>query len=260
MQRYTVVTLFPELIDAFRNVGVVQRACVREIVSIETLNPRAYSDDKRGTVDDTPYGGGPGMVMKAKPLRRAIMHAKTSHPDSPAHVIYLSPQGRRLDQSGFVELAGYEYLILVAGRYEGVDERVISREVDEEWSLGDFVLTGGETAAMVLLDGVIRLLPGVVGDANSVAQDSFSTGLLDHAHYTRPEVVDGDAVPAVLISGDHAAVARWRRRDAVRRTWLRRPDLLASARLTADDKHYLAELSAAESRRDGSASADKDEA
>lgn len=237
MQRFTVVTLFPELIGAFAAVGIVRRAVEQGIVRIDCVNPRDHAVDRRGTVDDAPYGGGPGMVMMVGPLRRAIAAARA---DADAHVACLSPQGRRFDQRAAAALAGHRHLVLVAGRYEGIDERVVERDVDSEWSVGDVVVSGGEVPAMLVMDAVTRLLPGALGDARSAAADSFSDGLLDHPHYTRPEHVDGQAVPAVLLSGDHAAIARWRRMQQLGRTWERRPDLLAAAALSEEDAALLA--------------------
>ncbi|MCU7811128.1 MAG: tRNA (guanosine(37)-N1)-methyltransferase TrmD, partial [Candidatus Thiodiazotropha sp. (ex Notomyrtea botanica)] len=195
-------------------------------------------------VDDRPYGGGPGMVMKYEPLQQAIASAKAENPD--ARVIYMSPQGRRFDQQAARDFAAKgEPLMLIAGRYEGIDERVITRYVDEEWSIGDYVLSGGELAAMTILDAVIRLLPGVLGDADSAEQDSFMDGLLDCPHYTRPDEIDGMNVPAVLQSGNHDAIRRWRLKQALLRTMKRRPDLLQGRQLTAEEEKFLAEISAA---------------
>lgn len=224
--RVDVVTLFPELVEALIRSGIPRRAVDKGLLELATWNPRDYTTDRHRTVDDRPYGGGPGMVMKYEPLRDAIQAARAAVEDD-ARVIYLSPQGRPLDQAGVGELARRQRLILVAGRYEGIDERVVTTCVDEEWSIGDYVLSGGELAAMVMIDAVARLQPGVLGDADSARQDSFMDGLLDYPHYTRPESVDGMDVPAVLMSGDHRAIADWRRQQALRRTRSRRPDLLA---------------------------------
>jgi tRNA (guanine37-N1)-methyltransferase len=222
---FTVITLFPELVATFGDVGIVGRSRTRGLIDIATVNPRDYADDRRGTVDDAPYGGGPGMVMMVTPLRRAIAAARQRH-SGRTLVACLSPQGRRFAQGMVGELAGYDHLILVAGRYEGIDERVIERDVDCELSVGDFIVSGGEVPAMLVIDAITRTLPGALGDARSAVEDSFSDGLLDHPHYTRPEVVDGDAVPAVLLSGDHGAIASWRRAQRLARTRARRPDLL----------------------------------
>ena len=239
--RFDVVTLFPEMFQHMEGQGVTGRAVERGIVGMGLWNPRDYTHDVHRTVDDRPYGGGPGMVMKVEPLRAAIEDAKKkAAPDTP--VAYLSPQGRRLDQAAAKGLAKREGMILIAGRYEGIDERIIDRYVDEEWSIGDYVLSGGELAAMVLMDTVIRLLPGVLGDADSAEQDSYMDGLLDCPHYTRPEVIDGRSVPSVLLSGNHEAIRRWRLQQALGRTWLRRPDLLKDRKLTAEEQILLDEF------------------
>lgn len=229
-----LVTLFPEMLAAITQYGITGRAVKRQQVRIQSFNPRDYTEDRHRTVDDRPYGGGPGMVMMAEPLQRAVAQARSwvaLQPDAlpAARVIYLSPQGRRLDQAGVVYLQGLRDLILVAGRYEGVDERFIQAEVDEEWSIGDYVLSGGELPAMVLIDAIARLEPGVLGDSESAVQDSFSDGLLDYPHYTRPEVYQGVPVPNVLLSGHHEEITRWRHRQALQRTAERRPDLLEKA-------------------------------
>jgi len=236
-----VVSLFPEMIATIADFGVVGRAIRRELVSLYSENPRDYADDVHRTVDDRPYGGGPGMVMKFEPLAGAIEAMRTRMPaDSP--VVYLSPQGRVFDQACARRFAGLSGLILLAGRYEGVDERLIEAHVDEELSLGDFVLSGGEIAAMAVVDAVVRLLPGVLGDDDSAAQDSFTEGLLDCPHYTRPEVIEGRAVPEVLLSGDHAAIARWRQKQALGRSWLRRRDLLDKLELDDEQQALLEEF------------------
>ena len=239
--RIDVVTLFPQMFDALRAGGIAARALERELLELVLWNPRDYTEDKHRRVDDRPYGGGPGMVMQVQPLRDAIAAARAADSE-PAHVVYLSPQGRRLSQAGVEELAARRRLMLVAGRYEGVDERVIEAEVDEEWSIGDYVLSGGELPAMVMIDAVTRLLPGALGHGDSADQDSFSAGLLDCPHYTRPDVIDGRAVPAVLQSGDHQAIARWRMKQAVGRTWLRRPDVLQEQELTDEQRRLLEEF------------------
>lgn len=239
--RIHVVTLFPQMLDAVSAYGITGRAVERGLLSIERWNPRDFTTDRHRTVDDRPYGGGPGMVMMVEPLKAAIREARHRSPPG-APVIHLSPQGRVLDQAGLRELAALPGMVLVASRYEGVDERVIAAEVDQEWSIGDYVLSGGELAAMVVIDGVTRLLPGALGHEDSAEQDSFADGLLDYPHYTRPEVIDGDAVPPVLLSGDHAAIHRWRRKQALGRTWLRRPDLLTSLELNEDQQKLLDEF------------------
>lgn len=239
--RIDVVTLFPERVEALAGWGVTGRAVERGLLRLAAWNPRDYARDRHRTVDDRPYGGGPGMVMKVEPLRQTIRAARAAAGDG-AHTIYLSPQGRRLDQSGVAELAARDALVLVAGRYEGVDERVIETEIDEEWSIGDYVLSGGELAALVIIDAVTRLLPGVLGDEDSAQQDSFMDGLLDYPHYTRPEELDGLRVPQVLLGGDHRMIERWRRKQALGRTWLRRPDLLRNRTLEREQRELLEEF------------------
>ena len=235
-----LVTLFPEMFAAVTGHGITGRAVKAGLLAVESINPRDFAEDVHRTVDDRPYGGGPGMVMQVAPLRRAIAGARERAPAG-STVIHLSPQGRRLDQAGLVELAARPGLIMVCGRYEGIDERVLERDIDEEWSIGDYVLSGGELAAMVIIDGLTRLLPGALGHEDSAEQDSFSAGLLEGPHYTRPEEIDGQAVPAVLLSGDHAAIARWRLKQALGRTWARRPDLLAGLELDAEQRKLLDE-------------------
>ena len=235
-----IVTLFPDMVETIARFGVVSRGVERGLLGLQTVNPRDFTTDAHRTVDDRPYGGGPGMVMKYEPLAAAIGKAQEDLPsDSP--VICLSPQGKRFDQACARRLAELDGLVLVAGRYEGIDERVIDARVDEELSLGDFVLSGGEIPAMAVVDAVARLVPGVLGDAESAANDSFGEALLDHPHYTRPEVVAGRSVPEVLLSGDHERIARWRRREALGRTHERRPDLLAGRELSADEQALLDE-------------------
>ena len=243
--RFDVVTLFPDMFQALTDHGVTGRAVKQEKVSIQCWNPRDFTHDNYQTVDDRPYGGGPGMLMKIQPLKDAIHAAKAAAGEG-AKVIYMSPQGRKLDQRGAEQLAQQQKLILVAGRYEGIDERLIETEIDEEWSLGDFVLSGGEMAAMTMMDAVIRLVPGVLGHALSAQQDSFSDGLLDCPHYTRPELYEGQAVPEVLLSGNHEKIRQWRLKQSLGRTWQRRPDLLDALELTNEQQRllteYLAEL------------------
>lgn len=230
--RFDLVTLFPQMVQDLVDYGVTGRAKQAGIFEFGVVNPRDYTTDRHRTVDDRPYGGGPGMVMMVDPLRQAVEAAQRDNPE--ARVVYLSPQGRRFDQSVAEEYAALPGLIFVAGRYEGVDERFIEQVVDEELSIGDFVLSGGEMAAMVVVDAVSRLLPGALGHEDSAKQDSFSDGLLDCPHYTRPECYEGKSVPPVLQSGDHAAIRRWRLKQSLGRTWLRRPDLFE--RLTLDDE------------------------
>ena len=239
-----IVTLFPEMFNALTDYGVTGRAFRDEKATLALWNPRDFTEDKHRTVDDRPYGGGPGMLMKVEPLAKAIAAAKIASTkigddNQPAKVVYLSPQGRPLTQSGVQELSATNKLIMVAGRYEGIDERLLLSAIDEEWSLGDFVLSGGELAAMSFADAMIRLQPGVLGHQNSAIEDSFSDGLLDCPHYTRPEILDGDAVPAVLLSGDHKAIAKWRHQQALGRTWQRRPELLNEEKLTSEELQLL---------------------
>lgn len=230
MRRFGVVTIFPEMLDPLIDFGVSGRALREGLARLETWNPRDFTRDRHRTVDERPYGGGPGMVMAAPPLCAAIRASRAALGEG-TRVVFLSPQGRPLTQARVAEFAASERpLVLVAGRYEGIDERVIALEVDEELSLGDYVLSGGELAAMVVLDAVIRLLPGALGHGESALQDSFSEGLLDCPHYTRPEVFEGLPVPEVLLSGDHERIRRWRREQAEQRTRQRRPDLEGAAR------------------------------
>lgn len=238
--RIDVITLFPEMFDAVIDYGITSRAVDSGLLQVNCWNPRNYTMDRHQTVDGRPYGGGPGMVMKVEPMRAAIRAARAELPS--AKVIYLSPQGRKLDQRGVAELAAAEQLILVAGRYEGIDERLLETEIDEEWSVGDYVLSGGELAAMVLIDAVTRLLPGALGDEQSAQQDSFSDGLLDCPHYTRPEDYEGRRVPEVLLGGNHEAIRRWRLKQSLGRTWLRRPELLQGRMLDKEQQALLDEF------------------
>lgn len=226
--RLAFVTLFPEMLNAVTEYGVTSRAISDGLVQVESWNPRAFTSDRHQTVDDRPYGGGPGMLMMIQPLRDAIHAAKAwaSDGDRPVQVIYLSPQGQPLQQQQAQAWAQTHNLVLVAGRYEGIDERLIQAEVDAEISIGDYVLSGGELPAMVLADAVIRLLPGALGHSQSAVEDSFTEGLLDCPHYTRPEVYEGERVPDVLLSGHHERIRRWRLQQSLGRTWERRPDLL----------------------------------
>lgn len=235
-----VISLFPDMFRAITDFGVTGRAVKRGLLEINLWNPRDFAHDKHRTVDDRPYGGGPGMLMMVQPLRDAIQAAKQAAGDD-VKVIYLSPQGKKLTQSGVAELAQHQKLILVAGRYEGIDERVIQSEIDEEWSIGDYVLSGGELPAMTLVDAVSRLVPGVLGDMASAVQDSFTDGLLDCPHYTRPENLDGVMVPDVLLSGNHEHIRRWRLKQSLGRTWQRRPELLNNLALTDEQAKLLAE-------------------
>ncbi len=239
--RVDVVTLFPGLVASVAQYGVVAGAAERGIFRLQTWDPRDETIDRHRTVDDRPFGGGPGMVMKAPPVRAALRRAQGAAPRG-ARRVFLSAQGRPLTQRALADFAQAPGLILLAGRYEGVDERALAGDIDEEWSLGDFVLSGGELAAMAVIDGLVRLLPGALGDDQSAAADSFSDGLLEGPQYTRPETVDGEGVPPVLRSGDHAAVATWRRKQSLGRTWLRRPDLLAAGELSPRDQRLLREF------------------
>ena len=237
--RFDVISLFPQAFELAR-IGVTGRAFEQGLAQLSLWNPRDFTQDVHRTVDDRPYGGGPGMVMMAEPLRAAIEAAKAEAPDSP--VLYLTPQGRCFDQQAAREMAARRGMILLAGRYEGIDERLIECCIDEEWSLGDYVLSGGELPAMIIMDAVLRLLPGVLGHEDSAQQDSYMNGLLDFPQYTRPEVFDGRPVPEVLRSGHHAAIERWRMQQALGRTWLRRPDLLSQRQLTQQEQQMLEEF------------------
>lgn len=256
--RIDVISLFPEFVAQCAAFGVVGRAGERGLLSMHGWNPRDYAEGNYRRVDERPFGGGPGMVMLIDPLRAAIRAARAAAP-APARTIYMSPQGARLDQAKARELAGHERLILLCGRYEGVDERLIRAEVDEELSIGDYVLSGGELAAAVVVDAVARLQDGALGDAESAVQDSFEDGLLDCPHYTRPVEHELGAVPEVLMSGNHARIAQWRRQQSLGRTWQRRPDLLDEAALSKADRKllaaYRAELAAGKGAETGSTAA-----
>jgi tRNA (guanine37-N1)-methyltransferase len=233
--KVTVITIFPAMIEAALAEGVVARARARGILDIVVRDLRDATDDRHRSVDDVPYGGGPGMVMRPEPLVRAVEQAAAER-GRPSAVVLMSPQGRRLTHAEAARLSRLDHLIVLCGRYEGVDERVVTSVVTDEISIGDYVLTGGELPALVMIDAVVRLVPGVVGDCESVAEDSFVRGLLDHPHYTRPAVFRGAAVPDVLVSGHHAEIARWRSRERVRRTLERRPELLERANLTDEER------------------------
>ncbi len=239
--KFCVVTLFPQMVEQGSAYGVLGRALQRGLIELSTTDPRDFAKDTHRTVDDRPYGGGPGMVLKVEPLRSAIRHARSTAPAG-SRTIYLSAQGRGLDQGYAQELARLPGLLLVAGRYEGVDERLIECEIDEELSLGDYVMSGGEIAALAVMDVITRLLPGALGHGESADQDSFMQGLLDYPHYTRPEEIDGMAVPRALIGGNHAEIERWRMKQSLGRTWLRRPDLLAKLNLTERQRELLDEF------------------
>jgi tRNA (guanine37-N1)-methyltransferase len=242
--RIDVISLFPEMFDAVTQYGITRRAIENQLLKVAVWNPRDYITDNHRTVDDRPYGGGPGMVMMVEPLKKAIRDARQASEQAigtRAKVVYLSPQGKAVDQRLLQDVAATQGLVLLAGRYEGVDERLIVSEVDEEWSIGDYVLSGGELAAMVIIDGVTRLLPGALGHEDSADQDSFVNGLLDYPHFTRPEELNGQCVPEILLSGDHQAIERWRMKLALGRTWSRRPDLLEKLQLTDSQKELLTE-------------------
>ncbi|MBR7889106.1 tRNA (guanosine(37)-N1)-methyltransferase TrmD [Marinomonas sp. A79] len=238
--KVSVISLFPEMFQAITQYGVTGRAIKSGLIQVDFLNPRDFTHDRHKTVDDRPYGGGPGMLMKVQPLKDAIDSAKALVPN--AKVIYLSPQGRTLTQEGVQQLAKQAEFILVAGRYEGVDERLIQSQIDEEWSIGDFVLSGGELPAMVLMDTVFRMVPGVLGKQASADEDSFADGLLDCPHYTRPEVLNGESVPSVLLSGNHEEIRRWRLKQKLGRTFQRRPDLLQDLELDKEQQLLLEEF------------------
>jgi tRNA (guanine37-N1)-methyltransferase len=241
--RIEVVTLFPEFVAEAVRIGVLGRALESGQVVVNATSPREFAQDVHRTVDDRPYGGGPGMVLKIEPARTAIRAAKARLPAG-SRSIYLAADGVPLTHAKAQQLAGLPGLLLLAGRYEGVDERLIESEIDESVSIGDYVLSGGELPALVLIDAVIRLLPGVLGHAESAQQDSFVAGLLDWPHYTRPEVFEGRGTPAVLLGGNHAAIRRWREKQALGRTWLRRPDLIEKLTLTAEQRQLLDEFMA----------------
>ncbi len=238
---FRVVTIFPEIVATTTNFGVCGRAVRRGLIGIESVDPREFANDVHRTVDDRPYGGGPGMVLKVEPVRAAISQARATMPAG-CPVIFLTPQGRRFDQGVARQFATLPGIVLVAGRYEGFDERLLDAEADDEISLGDFVLSGGEIAAAAVIDAVVRLLPAVLGDDASAEQDSFMDGLLDCPHYTRPETLDDRVVPPVLLAGNHEEIRRWRLKQALGRTYLRRPDLLDGRRLNAEEQRLLREF------------------
>ena len=241
--KFEIVTLFPEMFSAITEHGITSRAVNNGLIELGYSNPREFAEDVHRTVDDRPYGGGPGMLMQAAPLLKAIEQAKSrlQQQGVSAKVIYSSPQGRRFNQQAAAEFSKEAGLIFLCGRYEGVDERVIELAVDEEWSVGDYVLSGGELPVMTMIDATVRLLPGVLGHQDSAAEDSFYDGLLDCPHYTRPEEFEGHKVPGVLLSGNHKAIAQWRLQQALGRTWQRRPDLLAQRELSKQEQQLLHE-------------------
>ncbi|RDX36474.1 tRNA (guanosine(37)-N1)-methyltransferase TrmD [Kangiella sp. HD9-110m-PIT-SAG07] len=245
-----IISLFPQMFESICEQGVVGRAVQQGKVNVAVTNPRDFTEDKHRTVDDRPYGGGPGMLMMTAPLTEAIRYAESvmaiedsaGEDSAPVYKVFLSPQGKKLDHQLVETLAQKQNLLLVAGRYEGIDERVIESEIDLEVSLGDFVLSGGEIAAMAVIDSVVRTLPGVLGHQNSAQQDSFAEGLLDHPHYTRPEVYEGQQVPPILLTGDHEKIRRWRLKQSLGRTWLRRKDLLEHVELNDEQQQLLQEF------------------
>ncbi|MCD2449089.1 tRNA (guanosine(37)-N1)-methyltransferase TrmD [Methylicorpusculum oleiharenae] len=240
--RFDIITLFPEMVIGASGYGVTGKAIQSGLVSLKAWNPRDFTVDKYRTVDDRPYGGGPGMVMKYQPLFDTVNAIKAEQKNKKLKVVYLSPQGWPISQSLLTQAVELEQLILIAGRYEGIDERFVQHVCDEEWSLGDYVISGGELAALIVVDGITRLLPGVLGDEESAKQDSHMDGLLDFPHYTRPEKIDENSVPAVLLSGNHAEIERWRTKQALGRTWLKRPDLLKNKPLDEMQRKLLEEF------------------
>ncbi len=236
-----VISLFPEMVVSGSSFGVVGKAIEKGMVTLSVWNPRDFVYDKHRTVDDRPFGGGPGMVMKYQPLKDALERVKAAHGKTPK-VVYLSPQGKPIKQYLLEQVSKQKQLILIAGRYEGIDERFIESCCDEEWSLGDFVISGGELAALVVIDGISRLIPGVLGAEESANEDSHVDGLLDHPHYTRPEIIDEKIVPEVLLSGNHAKIARWRLKQSLGKTWIKRPDLLQNKSLTSEQLELLEEF------------------
>jgi len=240
--RFDAITLFPEMFAAVTNYGITRRAQEAGLWRLQTWNPRDFTTDNYRTVDDRPYGGGPGMVMLAEPLEMALDAVAASQGEAKGRVIYLSPQGRRLDHRSVVGLSRERALTLLCGRYEGIDERLLARCVDEELSLGDFVLSGGELAAMALIDAVVRQLPGALGDQDSALEESFVQGLLDCPQYTRPETYAGERVPEVLLTGNHEKIRRWRLKQALGRTWLRRPELLTARKMSDEERGLLEEF------------------
>jgi tRNA (guanine37-N1)-methyltransferase len=244
MLQFDVMTLFPRMFEAVTESGITGRARGKKLYELVAWNPRDFAANSYRTVDDRPYGGGPGMVMMAEPLGRALAAARSRQQSTGvkhSRVVHLSPQGNALNHERVKALSAEQGLVLLCGRYEGVDERVIAREVDEEISIGDYVLSGGELAAMVVIDAIVRQLPGALGDAESAAQDSFVSGLLDHPHYTRPEIYADQPVPPVLMSGNHAEIVRWRLKQALGRTWQRRPELIEQRAMSEDERKLLAE-------------------
>ena len=235
-----IISIFPEMFELLQH-GITGRALQQKRLTLKLWNPRDFCDDPHRSVDDRPYGGGPGMVMKYEPIKKAIDAAKQAQPTKQRKIIYLSPQGEPITQRTIEQFSHLDQMILLCGRYEGIDERLIETQVDEEWSMGDFVLSGAELPAMLLVDGIIRLIPGSLGDPRSAEQDSFSEGLLDCPHYTRPEQIDDLGVPKVLLSGDHEAINSWRLQESLGKTWQKRPDLIKRRVLTENEQRLLAD-------------------
>ena len=245
MKNFNIITIFPDLIEYFSKTGFIKGASLKKLITINNINLRNYSEDKNLKVDDKTYGGGPGMVLQYQPIQKAISSIKNK-----GHIIYLSPQGKVLTQSKLHKLSNYNNLTLLCGRYEGIDERIFDDFIDEEISIGNYVVSGGEVSAMVLLEGIIRLLPGAIDDLESIKNDSFQNGLLDHPHYTRPDIINGKKIPEVLISGNHQEIEKWRRKNSLGVTWKKRPELLKNVKLSEEDdkllKEYIAEHEANE--------------
>jgi len=251
-----IVTLFPEMFAAVTEHGISGRAVRSGLMNLELFNPRDYTTDKHRTVDDKPFGGGPGMLMKTEPLMASIAAARQAVAEKQqtgesAKVIYLSPQGKTLKQDAIIDLAQRESMVLLCGRYQGIDNRVLENEIDEEWSLGDFVISGGELAAMTLIDAMTRFQPGALGDEGSALEDSFSNGLLHSPEYTRPQSINGQDVPAVLLSGDHEAIRKWRLKQSLGATWLKRPDLLQAMVLEQEQEELLGQFKQDYNRNNG---------
>jgi len=250
-RKFAIVSIFPDMFQAFTDFGVTGRAIKSGLLEVVVVDPRDFTHDKHRTVDDRPYGGGPGMLMMVQPLTDAIAAAKKAV-GKDATVVYLSPQGRTFNHEGAQALAELENIVFIAGRYEGIDERVIQSLVDQEWSIGDYVLSGGELPAMVMMDAITRLVPGVLGHQASAVEDSFNNGLLDCPHYTRPEVLNGQRVPSVLLSGNHEKIRQWRLQQSLGRTWQRRPELLNNLALTEEQQQLLQKFVDDELQQDGS--------
>ena len=241
IKEFTVITLFPEFISDYLRIGVVGSAVDKGIIKLNLIDLRDFSESRNGRIDDASYGGGPGMVLAAPPVRAAITSAKVNASED-SHVMYMSPQGACFDQSAVEDLRDLEHIIILAGRYEGIDQRLIDRDIDSEWSVGDYVLSGGEPPGLIVIDAITRTIPGVLGSDESAKNDSFSNGLLDFPHYTRPAVIEDAQVPQVLLSGNHAEIARWRRKNALGRTYVERPDLLSNKFLSDGDRELLREF------------------